>query len=68
MTSKKVDQTIRIARQHFDNGNVDAAMRIMNSAIRAAQNSRAGARLYLAKTAMLDVLVDATVAKSQVSA
>ena len=66
MTS--TERTIKIANQHVANGNTDGALRILDSALRGALSSRTAAPLYLAKMKIVDAMIDATVARSQVSA
>ena len=61
----KTKTTIQTAEAHAANGNTEAALRILDGALRASLNSRTTAPLYNAKMRILDALVDATVARSQ---
>lgn len=59
-----IARTIKIADQHAANGNIPAACRILDGAIRAALSARAQWTLTIAKTRILDAAVAATVARS----
>lgn len=60
-----IARTIAIAEQHAARGDIPAACRILDTAIRAALSNRAKWKLDIAKTRILDAAVDATVARSQ---
>jgi len=63
-----IARTIAIADQHAANGNVPAACRILDGAIRAAMRPKGQMQLSIAKQRILDAAVDATVARSQARA
>jgi len=63
-----VANTIKIAQKHAADGNVPAACRILDGAIRAALSSKAQWTLSIAKRRILDAAVDATVSRSHVPA
>lgn len=59
-----IARTIKLADQHAANGNIPAACRILDGAIRAALSTRSQWTLTLAKARILDAAVNATVARS----
>lgn len=59
-----VARTIQIAEQHAARGDVPAACRILDFAIRTASSARSQWKLDMAKARILDAAVDATVARS----
>lgn len=63
-----IAQTIAIANQHAANGNVPAACRILDGAIRAALRPKGQMQLSIVKQRILDAAVDATVSRSQARA
>lgn len=60
-----IARTIEIARQHAARGDVPAACRVLDLAMRAALTSRTYYRLYAVRCAILDASIDAMVARSQ---
>lgn len=61
-----INKTITLAQDHARNGNIEGACRILQTAFRVAKSGRSQMRLDMARLAILDAAVDATVARSQV--
>lgn len=60
-----IAQTIITAQEYANRDAVEAACRILNEAIIKAKRGKDQMRLDIAKLAILDAAVDATVARSQ---
>lgn len=60
-----IDQTIITAQEYAKRDAVEAACRVLNSAMAKAKRSKDQWRLDIAKRQILDAAVDATVARSQ---